>query len=94
LTDGEALGFVNVITAANSDEILGVTIVGHHASEQIAEFVFAMTHRMGLKSLSKVNHIYPTVSESNRLLASSWRRQHIHKNIRTILAYFLKIRRR
>ena len=93
LTEGEAFGFVTVLTAEKSDEILGVTIVGHHASEQIAEFVFAMTHRMGLKSVSQVNHIYPTISESNRLLASSWRSQRIPKYLRTILAYFLKIRR-
>lgn len=93
LTEGEAFGFVTVLTAEKTDEILGVTIVGHHASEQIAEFVFAMTHRMGLKSLSQVNHIYPTVSESNRLLASSWRSQNISKYLRIILVYFLKIRR-
>jgi pyruvate/2-oxoglutarate dehydrogenase complex dihydrolipoamide dehydrogenase (E3) component/uncharacterized membrane protein YdjX (TVP38/TMEM64 family) len=93
LTEGEASGFVTVLTAEQSDEILGVTIVGHHASEQIAEFVFAMTHRMGLKSLSQVIHIYPTVSESNRLLASSWRSQNIPKYLRIILDYFLKIRR-
>ncbi|MFL2849456.1 MAG: FAD-dependent oxidoreductase [Pseudohongiellaceae bacterium] len=74
LTDGEAHGFVKVLTAPGKDKILGVTIVGHHAGELIGEFVFAMTHSLGLKKISAVTHVYPTLLEANKLTANVWRK--------------------
>jgi len=73
LAEGEAHGFVKVLTAAGSDRILGATIVGHHAGELIGEFVTAMTHGMGLKKIAATNHIYPTMLEANRFVANAWR---------------------
>ena len=73
LADGEAHGFIKILTAPGKDKILGVTIVGHHASEVIGEFVFAMTHGMGLKKISAVTHIYPTLLEANKFAANAWR---------------------
>ena len=73
LADGEAHGFVKILTVPGKDKMLGVTIVGYHAGEQIAEFVFAMTHGMGLKSISAVTHIYPTLGEANKFAANAWR---------------------
>ena len=73
LADGEAHGFVKILTVPGKDKMLGVTIVGYHAGEQIAEFVFAMTHNMGLKSISAVTHIYPTLGEANKFAANAWR---------------------
>ena len=74
LTDGEAHGFVKVLTVPGKDKILGVTIVGHHAGELIGEFVFAMTHGLGLKKISAVTHVYPTLLEANKLTANAWRK--------------------
>ena len=73
LADGEAHGFVKILTVPGKDKMLGVTIVGYHAGEQIAEFVFAMSHGMGLKSISAVTHIYPTLGEANKFAANAWR---------------------
>lgn len=73
LADGEAHGFVKVLTVPGKDKMLGVTIVGYHAAEQIAEFVFAMTHGHGLKSIAAVTHIYPTLGEANKFAANAWR---------------------
>ena len=73
LADGEAHGFVKVLTVPGTDRILGVSIVGYHAGELIGEFVFAMTHGLGLKKISAVTHIYPTWSESNKFAANAWR---------------------
>ena len=42
LADGEAHGFIKVLTQPGKDKILGVTIVGSHAGELLAEFVFAL----------------------------------------------------
>ncbi len=74
IADGENHGFVKVLTAAGSDKILGVTIVGYHAAELIAEFVLAMKHGIGLNKLLSTIHIYPTLSEANKFAASEWRK--------------------
>ena len=74
ITDNVTTGFIKVITSRNSDKILGVCIVGAHASELIAEFVLAKTNGLGLNSILKTVHIYPTKSEINRMVAGKWRR--------------------
>ena len=74
ITDNATTGFIKVITPSNSDKILGVCIVGEHASELIAEFVLAKTNGLGLNKILKTVHIYPTKSEINRMVAGKWRR--------------------
>ncbi len=73
IADGEARGFIKILTEPGKDRILGVTITGYHAGELIGEFVFAMTHGMGLKKISAVTHIYPTLLEANKFSANAWR---------------------
>ncbi len=73
LADGEAHGFIKVLTVPGKDKILGVTMVGYHAGELIGEFVFAMTHNMGLRKIAAVTHIYPTLLEANKFSANAWR---------------------
>ncbi len=77
LADGEAHGFIKVLTVPGKDKILGVTIVGYHAGEMIGEFVFAMTHNMGLGKISAVTHIYPTLLEANKFTANAWRSERL-----------------
>ncbi|RLQ20977.1 pyridine nucleotide-disulfide oxidoreductase [Seongchinamella sediminis] len=74
IADGEAGGFVKVLTAPGSDRILGATIVGYHAGELINEFVMAMKHGLGLNKILATIHIYPTLGESNKFLAGEWRK--------------------
>jgi pyruvate/2-oxoglutarate dehydrogenase complex dihydrolipoamide dehydrogenase (E3) component/uncharacterized membrane protein YdjX (TVP38/TMEM64 family) len=74
IADGEARGFVKVLTAPGRDRILGATIVGYHAAELITEFVLAMKHGIGLNKILATIHIYPTLSEGNKFLAGEWRK--------------------
>ena len=74
IADGEAHGFVKVLTRPGTDVILGATCVGTHAAEMIAEFVLAMTHRLGLGKVLSTIHIYPTFAEANKYAAGVWRR--------------------
>lgn len=76
IADGETKGFVKVLTVPGKDKILGATIVGYHASELINEFVFAMTHALGLKKIMATIHIYPTLSESGKFAAGQWQKKH------------------
>ena len=74
--DGEAHGFVKVLTQPGKDKILGVTIVGEHAGDLIAEFVLAMKHGLGLNKILGTIHIYPTMAEANKYVAGVWKRKH------------------
>jgi pyruvate/2-oxoglutarate dehydrogenase complex dihydrolipoamide dehydrogenase (E3) component/uncharacterized membrane protein YdjX (TVP38/TMEM64 family) len=76
IADGEAHGFVKVLTVPGKDRILGVTIVGEHAGDLIAEYVMAMKHGLGLNKILGTIHIYPTLAEANKYAAGVWKRAH------------------
>ena len=76
IADEEAYGFVKVLTMPGKDKILGVTIVGHHAGDLIAEYVLAMRHGLGLNKILGTIHIYPTMNEANKYAAGEWKRAH------------------
>ncbi|WP_246264309.1 FAD-dependent oxidoreductase [Aromatoleum toluvorans] len=84
IADGEAHGFVKVLTAPGKDRILGVTIVGEHAGDLIAEYVVAMRHGLGLNKILGTIHIYPTLAEANKYAAGEWKRAHAPQ---TLLAW-------
>lgn len=74
ITDGQDHGFIKVLTPPGKDQILGVTIVGHNASELLAEFTLAMTHGLGLNKILATIHPYPTMSEANKYAAGVWKK--------------------
>lgn len=76
IADSSDYGVVKVLTKPGKDKILGVTIVGEHAGDLIAEYVLAMKHGLGLNKILGTIHIYPTLSESNKYAAGEWKRAH------------------
>lgn len=76
IADSSDYGVVKVLTVPGKDKILGVTIVGEHAGDLIAEYVLAMKHGLGLNKILGTIHIYPTLSESNKYAAGEWKRAH------------------
>ncbi len=76
IADGNAHGFVKVLTVPGKDTILGVTIVGEHAGDLLAEYVLAMKHGLGLNRILGTIHTYPTLSEANKYAAGEWKRAH------------------
>jgi len=76
IADGVAQGFVKVLTVPGKDRILGVTIVGEHAGDLLAEFVLAMKHGLGLNKMLGTIHTYPTLAEANKYAAGEWKRAH------------------
>lgn len=93
IADGEDFGFVKVLTAPGSDQILGATIVGSRASDMIAEFIAAMKHGRGLGSILGTTHIYPTHSEANKMTAGTWKRQRKPEAVLRKLNWFFRWRR-
>ena len=57
-------GFVKILADANTDEILGVHIVGARAADLIAEAVTAMEFRASAEDLSRMSHSHPTYAEA------------------------------
>jgi pyruvate/2-oxoglutarate dehydrogenase complex dihydrolipoamide dehydrogenase (E3) component/uncharacterized membrane protein YdjX (TVP38/TMEM64 family) len=76
IADSATEGFVKILTVPGKDRILGVTIVGKHAGDLLAEFVLAMKHGLGLAKVLGTIHIYPTLAEANKSAAGEWRRAH------------------
>ncbi len=76
IADGNASGFVKVLTKPKTDKILGVTIVGNHAGDLIAEFVLAMKYGIGFNKILGTIHIYPTLAEANKYAAGVWKKNH------------------
>jgi dihydrolipoamide dehydrogenase len=61
---GEEEGFVKVVSETKYDELLGVHIVGPHATEIIHEAIVALHLESTADELGRVIHAHPTVSEA------------------------------
>ena len=94
IADSEDHGVVKVLTKPGSDKILGVTIVGSHASDIIAEYILAMKQGIGLNKILGTIHIYPTLAEANKMAAGIWKRDHAPQKILAWLEKFHAWRRR
>lgn len=93
IADSSDYGVVKVLTVPGKDKILGVTIVGEHAGDLIAEYVLAMKHGLGLNKILGTIHIYPTLSESNKYAAGEWKRAHQPEKILALVEKFHRWRR-
>jgi dihydrolipoamide dehydrogenase len=63
MTMGEKEGFVKIIANKDNDEILGVHILGPHASDLIHEGVLAINNNLKINDITKTIHAHPTLSE-------------------------------
>ena len=61
-----AEGFVKVLADAMTDEVLGVHIVGHGASDLISEAAVAMEFKASSEDIARVCHPHPSMSEVMR----------------------------
>ena len=93
IADGDAHGFVKVLTPPGKDRILGATIVGEHAGELLAEFTLAMKHGLGLNKILGTIHPYPTWSEAAKYTAGEWKRAHAPQTLLALLGRFHAWRR-
>ena len=61
---GEIQGFVKIISESHDGKILGVHILGPHATELIAESVLGMQMETSFHCLNETIHPHPTLSEA------------------------------
>jgi dihydrolipoamide dehydrogenase len=63
---GDTTGMVKMLADAQTDEILGVHIVGPMASELISECVVAMEFRASSEDIARICHAHPSLSEATK----------------------------
>ncbi|MEB3179049.1 MAG: dihydrolipoyl dehydrogenase [Nostocaceae cyanobacterium] len=63
LAEGEADGMAKVVYRKDTGEVLGVHIIGMHASDLIHEASAAIANRQSVNSLAHLVHAHPTLSE-------------------------------
>jgi dihydrolipoamide dehydrogenase len=61
---GETDGFIKVIADAKYDEVLGVHMIGPHATDLLAEACVAMGLEATAKEFGHIMHAHPTLSEA------------------------------
>lgn len=74
----ETEGFVKVLAHAETDQILGVHIVGPRASEMIAEAVTAISLKGTARDLGAQFHAHPTLSEALKEAALDVHNEALH----------------
>jgi Pyridine nucleotide-disulphide oxidoreductase, dimerisation domain len=85
IADGEETGFVKIHVKERTDRILGATIVARHAGEMINEITLAMVAGIGLRTLGRVIHAYPTQAEAIKQAADAYGRTRLTPPIRWLL---------
>lgn len=78
LGQGDTTGFVKVLAHAETDQILGVHILGTNASELIAEAVVSMEFGASSEDLARTCHAHPTLSEAMHEAALAVDKRSLH----------------
>ena len=89
VTDSEEGGFVKIHVRERTDRILGATIVARHAGDMINEITLAMVAGIGLRTLARVIHAYPTQAEAIRSAADAYSRTRLTPRVRSRLRRWL-----
>jgi dihydrolipoamide dehydrogenase len=76
---GDDEGFVKMIAEAATSKIVGVHIIGAHASELIAEAAFAIHQRATIHDIAATPHAHPTLHEALKEAALAVDKRAIHK---------------
>ncbi|MBV8452102.1 MAG: mercuric reductase [Deltaproteobacteria bacterium] len=83
--DGEAEGFLKVQVRQGSDQIIGATLVARHAGEMISELTLAIAGRIGLTTIARTIHPYPTQAEAIRKVADAYNRTRLTSRVNWLL---------
>jgi pyruvate/2-oxoglutarate dehydrogenase complex dihydrolipoamide dehydrogenase (E3) component len=92
--DGETDGFVKVHVRNGTDRILGATVVARHAGEMISELTLAMVGGLGLRTLARTIHPYPTQAEAIKKIADAYNRTRLTPFVKRLFEAWLRWRRR
>ncbi len=83
--DGEDRGFARVHVRKGTDRIVGATVVAAHAGDLISELTLAMRAGIGLGTIARTIHPYPTQAEVIKKVANAWRKSTFTEGKKRIL---------
>ena len=84
--DGETAGFAKLLLKRGTDQIVGATIVASHAGDMLNELTLAMTTKIGLSTLARTIHPYPTQGEVVKRLADQFSRRRLTPTVKWLFA--------
>jgi pyruvate/2-oxoglutarate dehydrogenase complex dihydrolipoamide dehydrogenase (E3) component len=90
IADDEETGFVKIHVREGSDRILGATIVARHAGDMINEITLAMVAGIGLRTLARVIHAYPTQADAIKKAADAYTRTRLTPTLQWLLRRWLQ----
>ena len=90
IADGEEEGFVKIHVREGSDKILGATIVARHAGDMINGITLAMVAGVGLATVARVIHTYPTQAEAIKQAADAYTRTRLTPWIARLLRWWVR----
>lgn len=92
-TDGQTEGFVRIHARKGRDRIVGATIVGAHAGDQISLPTTAMTTGLGLSALAGTIFPYPTQAEAVKAAGNQYLRTRLTPAAKRALGFLLRLPR-
>ena len=92
-TDAALEGFIEVLTEKDGDRIVGATLVGKDAGEQIAPLLVMMNNGLGLKAIGRTILPYPTRSEYLRRLADAYNRRRLTPTVAKVFRWWFGVTR-
>jgi pyruvate/2-oxoglutarate dehydrogenase complex dihydrolipoamide dehydrogenase (E3) component len=93
VADGEEEGFVKIHVKKGTDKILGATMVARHAGEMINEITLAIVGNLGLGTIGKVIHSYPTQADAIKQVADAYNRARLTPLVKGLFTRWLAWRR-
>jgi pyruvate/2-oxoglutarate dehydrogenase complex dihydrolipoamide dehydrogenase (E3) component len=88
ILDGDDEGFVRVVVKKGADQIVGATIVASHAGDMISELTLAMVGRLGLRTIARTIHPYPTQAEAIKKVADAYNRTRLTPRLKTLFEHW------
>jgi mercuric reductase len=70
----DTAGMIKMVTDADTEEVLGVAIVGHTAGEVIHKAAMGLRFHAKISDFINLLHVYPTMSEALKIVAISRRK--------------------
>jgi pyruvate/2-oxoglutarate dehydrogenase complex dihydrolipoamide dehydrogenase (E3) component len=89
ILDGEAEGLAKVVVRKGTDKILGATLVASHAGDMISEITLAMVGGLGLKTIAKTIHPYPTQAECIKKVGDAFNRSRLTPRVKSLFKKWL-----
>ena len=90
-TQADSEGFAKIFVGKGGDEILGVTVVGTDAGEQIATICVLMSNGLGLQAIARTIFAYPTRSEWLKRVAADYTQTRLTPRIASLFRRWFQV---